>query len=59
MKYLKGQTVAIPPDKARELGGKVKLVDMKKSLYRVLEDCEPPKPQKKVKSESRKATDQG
>ena len=31
----KGQIITMPPDKAAEHGDKLKLVDMKKSLYRV------------------------
>jgi len=57
MKYIKGSVVTITPDQAAKHGGKLRLVDMKASKYRVEETFEE-KP-KKVKSVTRKTTDKG
>ena len=54
MKYKKGSLVKMPPDEAAGHGEKLKLCDMKKSRYRVMESFEDTP--KKVKN-ARKNTD--
>lgn len=54
MKCKKGSLVKLPPDEAAKYSSKLRLVDMKGSKYRVLEDFDT-KPTK-VKSDTRKAT---
>ena len=58
MKFFNGSTYKVKPDEAAKHGDKLKLVDMKGSLYRATEDFEI-KPERKVKRESRKGTDKG
>ena len=41
--FNKGDLVKLSPDKASEHGIKLRLVDMKKSLYRVMESFNDPK----------------
>ena len=58
MKELKkGSVVNIPPDEAARYGDSLRLVDMKKSLYRVEETV--PMKKAKVKRAPRKAADKG
>ena len=55
--FKKGSVVNIPPDEAARYGDKLRLVDMKKSLYRVEETV--PVKKTKVKRAPRKAADKG